>query len=53
MQISLYYYIWQNREVRRVKNTDVRLIDFGSATFHNSDIHNYKKLFSYEKDTKI
>ncbi|XP_022210750.2 serine/threonine-protein kinase prpf4B isoform X5 [Drosophila obscura] len=31
----------QNREVRRVKNTDVRLIDFGSATFdheHHSTI---------------
>lgn len=31
----------KNREVRRVKNTDVRLIDFGSATFdheHHSTI---------------
>lgn len=31
----------QNRDVRRVKNTDVRLIDFGSATFdheHHSTI---------------
>jgi dual specificity protein kinase CLK2/3 len=31
----------QNREVRRVKCTDIRLIDFGSATFdheHHSTI---------------
>jgi dual specificity protein kinase CLK2/3 len=31
----------QNRDVRRVKNTDIRLIDFGSATFdheHHSTI---------------
>lgn len=31
----------QNREIRRVKRTDVRLIDFGSATFdheHHSTI---------------
>lgn len=33
--------IFQNRETRRVKCTDVRLIDFGSATFdheHHSTI---------------
>ncbi|XP_070853146.1 uncharacterized protein Doa isoform X4 [Drosophila suzukii] len=37
----LYFPYSQNREVRRVKNTDVRLIDFGSATFdheHHSTI---------------
>lgn len=28
-------YILQSREVRKVKCTDVRLIDFGSATFDN------------------
>lgn len=31
----------QNRDIRRVKNTDIRLIDFGSATFdheHHSTI---------------
>ncbi|XP_034137959.1 AF4/FMR2 family member lilli isoform X4 [Drosophila guanche] len=38
---SHYNHKIQNREVRRVKNTDVRLIDFGSATFdheHHSTI---------------
>lgn len=37
----IFYCCGQNREVRRVKNTDVRLIDFGSATFdheHHSTI---------------
>jgi CDC-like kinase len=32
---------FQNRDVRRVKSTDIRLIDFGSATFdheHHSTI---------------
>lgn len=35
------YKIFQSREVRKVKCTDVRLIDFGSATFdheHHSTI---------------
>lgn len=34
-------YIFQRRDVKRVKRTDVRLIDFGSATFdheHHSTI---------------
>ncbi|XP_026850503.1 serine/threonine-protein kinase prpf4B isoform X2 [Drosophila persimilis] len=38
---SAHYNHKINREVRRVKNTDVRLIDFGSATFdheHHSTI---------------
>jgi CDC-like kinase len=38
---QLNYFIPQNREIRRVKNTDIRLIDFGSATFdheHHSTI---------------
>ncbi|KAH8385677.1 hypothetical protein KR200_009010 [Drosophila serrata] len=38
---SSHYNHKVNREVRRVKNTDVRLIDFGSATFdheHHSTI---------------
>lgn len=36
-----FVFFLQNREVRRVKCTDVRLIDFGSATFdheHHSTI---------------
>uniref|UniRef100_A0A1A9W6K2 dual-specificity kinase n=1 Tax=Glossina brevipalpis TaxID=37001 RepID=A0A1A9W6K2_9MUSC len=40
-EYSTHYNHKINREVRRVKNTDVRLIDFGSATFdheHHSTI---------------
>lgn len=46
LQLKVYtkrltYAILKNREVRRVKSTDIRLIDFGSATFdheHHSTI---------------
>ena len=34
-------FIFQRRDIRRVKNTEVRLIDFGSATFdweHHSKV---------------
>lgn len=40
-QIKNYVSSFQNREIRRVKCTDIRLIDFGSATFdheHHSTI---------------
>lgn len=36
-----FYFVFKTREMRRVKCTDVRLIDFGSATFdheHHSTI---------------
>lgn len=36
-----YFHLFQRRDVKRVKRTDVRLIDFGSATFdheHHSTI---------------
>ena len=39
--IMIYFPCLQKREFRRVKRTDVRLIDFGSATFdheHHSTI---------------
>ncbi|KAL7024560.1 hypothetical protein ACKWTF_013107 [Chironomus riparius] len=38
---STSFHARKNREIRRVKNTDIRLIDFGSATFdheHHSTI---------------
>ena len=36
-----FFFLLQRRDIRRVKNTEVRLIDFGSATFdweHHSKV---------------
>ena len=39
--LRTYYLFLQRKDIRRVKNTEVRLIDFGSATFdweHHSKV---------------
>ena len=39
--VYLFFLLLQRRDIRRVKNTEVRLIDFGSATFdweHHSKV---------------
>ena len=41
MVLYVFFLSLQKRDIRRVKRTDVRLIDFGSATFdheHHSTI---------------
>ena len=38
---TFFFLLLQRRDIRRVKNTEVRLIDFGSATFdweHHSKV---------------
>lgn len=40
-EVNEHFFFLQNREIKRVKSTDIRLIDFGSATFdheHHSTI---------------